>query len=108
MKNLFKNIPEENRKAKVIHVRVSLADAETITASATARNLNVCDFVRRAALGRRADVRFETEIVLQLRDLIKAIRISHAALLDEKIPLYELAWGLVIDEALCAMRRISK
>ena len=108
MKNLFKNISEENRKTKVIHVRVTLADAETITASATARNLNVCDFMRRAALGRRADIRFETEIVLQLRDLIKAIRILHAALVNEGIHLPESAWGLVIDEALCAMRRISK
>lgn len=108
MKNLFKNISEENRKTKVIHVRVTLADAETITASAAARNLNVCDFVRRAALGRRADVRFETEIVLKLIDVVKAIRILHGAMVAEGIPSDEPAWGLVIDEALCAMRRISK
>ena len=108
MKNLFKNIAEEDRKAKVIHVRVSFADAETITASAMARNLNVCDFMRRAALGRRAEVRFETEIVLQLRDLIKSIRLLHAALVDRGIPPPELAWGLVVDEALSAMQRISK
>ena len=107
MKNLFKKIPEENRKAKIIHVRVSSADAEIISASAKARNLNVCDFMRRSALGRRADVRFETEIVLQLKDIIQAIRILHFALVERGIPPHEEAWGLVIDEALSAMRHIS-
>ncbi|MFI4939884.1 MAG: plasmid mobilization protein, partial [Burkholderiales bacterium] len=74
MKSHFKKIPEESRKAKFIHVRVSAADAEIIAAFAAERNLNVCEFMRRAALGRRADVRFETEIVLQLKGIVQTIR----------------------------------
>lgn len=107
MKNLFKKIPEENRKAKFIHVRISSTDAEIISAYAKARNLSVCDFMRRAALGRRADVRFETEIVLQLKDIIQAIRVLHTFMVERGVPPNEEAWGLVIDEALSAMRRIS-
>ena len=108
MKNLFKKVLEENRKAKFIHVRVSGADAEIIAASAKERNLNVCEFMRRAALGRRADVRFETEIVLQLKDIIQAIRILHSFFLELGISPDEETLGLVVDEALSAMKRICK
>lgn len=108
MTKLFTTVSEKDRKIKVIHFRVSANDAEIITASAKARNLSEGDFIRRAALGRRADVRYETHIIWELRAVIKAICTLHAAVVDRGILPPESEWGPVIDEAVTAMQRISK
>ena len=81
---------------------------EKIRHSANIRNLSVAEFIRRAALGRKADVRYETEIVLQLSDVVRAIRAIHKAMVEHKIVPPEEIWGPVMDSAEAAMLRISK
>ena len=108
MAKLFKKLPASEKKTIRYEILLSVKDAESIRTSAHIRNLSVADFIRRCALGRRADVKFDTEIVLILRDVVQSIRQLNATFTSEKVipPKHEL--GLLIDEALAAMLRISK
>ncbi|NOU26250.1 MAG: hypothetical protein HOO90_12065, partial [Methylotenera sp.] len=85
MSKLFKKMPIEKRKISRIEIRLTAIDAATISASAEARNLTMSDFMRRAALGRRADVYFETEIVVSLREVAQSIQAIHAAFVKHGI-----------------------
>lgn len=108
MSKLFKKTPVTKKKSVRFEIRLSEEDAEIIRTSAHIRNLSVADFMRRASLGRRADVNYETEIVLTLRDVVQSIRLLHSALINEGIVPPQDVWKLLIDEALAAMLRISK
>lgn len=70
--------------------------------------MDVSDFMRRAALGRKADVDYETEIVLALSDITRVIRGFHAALVERGITPPEDELRPVILEARAAILRISK
>lgn len=67
----------------------------------------MAELIRRAALGRKADVSYETEIVLQLSDVVRAIRAIHKAMVDMQIKPPEEIWGPIMDELLAAMLRID-
>lgn len=107
-KKLFKQVSDAERKDDPILVRLSKADAEAIRHSAAIRQLSVSEFIRRAALGRKADVDYETEIVLVLSAVTRAIRGMHAALVERGISPPEEEWRPVIVEARAAILRISK
>ncbi|AMR80271.1 hypothetical protein A2G96_09580 [Cupriavidus nantongensis] len=66
------------------------------------------EFIRRAALGRKADVDFETEIVLALSDITRAVRALHADMVERGITPPEAELLPLILEARAAMLRISK
>lgn len=104
---LFKPVSDEKRKDTSILVRMSKVEAEKIRHSAGIRNLSVSEFIRRAALGRRADVQYETQIVLQLSDVVRAIRAIHKSMLEMKIEPPEEIWSPIMDEAMEAMLRIG-
>lgn len=108
MSKLFKKMPQSERKAVRIEVRMSSKDADTIRTSAHIRNLCVGDFIRRAALGYRADVKYETEIILYLREVVQSIRRLHATYADQGIQIPKDEFGFLIDKALSAMQRISR
>ncbi len=108
MTKLFKKMSDSEKKLERIEIRLSTKDAKTIRASAFMRNLTVADFIRRAALGRRADVGFEVEIVLALSDVVKSIRQLNAAFIAHGFPPPREELGGVLDAALAAMLGISK
>lgn len=109
MAKLFRVVPENDRKSKIFPVRLTIEEFETIRFSAMARNLSVAEFVRRAALGRKADLRYETEIILTLREVIQTIRRMHADLVEKKIRPSEMDdWLPVIKQSIAAILRISK
>jgi uncharacterized protein (DUF1778 family) len=106
MTKLFqKKEPSELRSVRY-PILLTEAEAETIRHSASIRNMSVAEFMRRAALGRKADVSYETKIVLQLSDVVRAIRAIHKGMLELQIAPPEEIWGPLIDEAIAAMRRI--
>lgn len=105
--SFFKTIPDDVRKDTSILVRMSKSEAEEIRYSASIRNMSVAEFMRRAALGRKADVNYETQIVLQLSDVVRAIRSVHKSMLELKITPPEEVWLPIMDEALAAMLRIG-
>lgn len=106
MSDLFKKKPLGQRRMIRYEILLSQGEAEEIRSLARIRNLSMADYMRRAALGRRADTRFETETVLALREVVQSIRQLCAAQAKERIsPSDEL--GTLIDKALAAMLRIS-
>jgi len=104
----FKKKPEAEKRKIRYEILLSQKEAEEIRTYARIRNLSVADFMRRAALGRRADVRYETETVLCLREIVQSIRQLHATFAAKDIPLPKDQLGTLIDQALAAMLRISK
>lgn len=108
MSKLFQVLPAEKKKSLRYEIRLTEIEAEEIRASALARNLSVADFMRRAALGRRADNKFETETVLALLQVVISIRAWHEVFVDHGITPPQDALGEIVDAALAAMLRIEK
>lgn len=108
MSKLFKKMPIEERKIFRCEIRLTAVDAATISASARMRNLSVCEYMRRTALGRRADVCYESQMVLALTDVVEAFKMLHAAVTEHRILPTDHEWDPVIEEAVVAMQRISK
>ena len=108
MKKLFKILPDDAVKTKTLHIRILVSDSEIITDLAKARNLSVCEYMRRTALGRRTDVRYETQMVLALADVVEAFKILHATVVEYGCQPVNQEWDHVLDEAVSAMQRISK
>jgi len=79
---LFEVVLDEVRKSAAVLVRFSAHDLSTIRESARVHNLSTSEFLRRAGLGRRADVDHESRMVLALSDSTRAIRALHASMLD--------------------------
>ena len=107
MSKLFKKMPIEARKIFRCEIRLTATDATTISASAEARNLSMSDFMRRAALGRRADVHFETEIVVSLREVVQSIQALHAAFVRQGAPPPEAKIAELLDLARDAMLQLQ-
>lgn len=74
MNKLFKAIPSDELRSVRFAIRATEAEAADIRQAASIRNLSVADYIRRAALGRKADVRIETDIILGLGNCVQAIR----------------------------------
>jgi len=108
MSKLFKKLPDAEKRTTRYEILLTPKEAESIRTFAKIRNLSVADFMRRAALGRRADVRYETETVLALREIVQAIRQLHTNFAAQEIPISKEQMGMLIDVALEAMLRISK
>ena len=107
MSKLFKKMPIEAKKISRFEIRLTAIDAATISASAEMRNLSISDFMRRAALGRRADVHFETEIVVALREVAQAIQAMHAAYVRQGAPPPDTIIGELLDLARDAMLQLK-
>jgi uncharacterized protein (DUF1778 family) len=107
-KKLFEPVKDEDRKDSAILVRVTKNDAEAIRYEARIRQLSTCEFMRRAALGRKTDVEFETEIVLELSGITRAVRRLHAAIVETGVAPAEEEWRPLFDQAIAAMKRIGK
>ena len=107
MSKLFKKIVAEERKSIRVECRLTVADAATISASAEMRNISVSDFMRRAALGRRADVHFETEIVVAMREVVQSIQALHATFVKQCIPPPEEKIAELLDTARDAMLQLQ-
>lgn len=90
-------------------IRLTAKEADKIKFSALARNLSVAGFIRRTALGRNADLRYETEIVLQLLSILHAIQKIRIDLVNKKMLPSEIEeWSPIIEQATTAITRITK
>lgn len=89
-------------------LRLTREEDQLIRDAAGLRQLDVSEFIRRAALGRKADVRVEVEIVLMLIEVVKEMRELHTAVVATGALPPESQWQPVIDQAVSAMLRIQK
>jgi hypothetical protein len=74
MEKLFASKAAGEAKRGDLHVRLSVADYERIVNDADARQLSLSDHVRRTMLGKKSDLRYESEIVLALNRLVASVR----------------------------------
>lgn len=110
-KKLFKSLPDGEKMSSSILVRLLKTDAETIRSAANDRQLSVSEFMRRAALGRRADVNYEVDLVLALLKLdrtINEIGLLHKAMIERGITPPVDDWRPVKNEIRMAVVRISQ
>lgn len=100
----------DRSKIKSIVCRVPVTEDEAILIkdAANIRNLSVAEYFRRTALGRKADVKYETEIVTMLGTLVKTFREIHTVLVETNRPMDEYEFNKAVNEAKCAMLRITK
>lgn len=109
MTKLFKTKPAHEKRTIRYPILLTEKEAETIRHAAFIRNLSVADFIRRAALGRKADVKFETEIVLALCNLVDEIKRMHAGITKNmKVPAEFVEWRVVIHAAQEAIAKINE
>ena len=108
MTTLFKKKDDADGHSVRREVRLTLEEDQLIRDAAALRQLNVSEFIRRAALGRKADVRFEIDIVLMLIEVVKSIRELHSAVVATGALPPEEQWQPVISQAVAAMLRIEK
>ena len=108
MTKLFKTKPAHEKRTIRYPILLTEQEAETIRHSALIRNLSVADFIRRAALGRKADVKFETQIVLALCSLVNEIKNMHSSIAKNmKMPAEFVEWRVVIHAAQEAISKIN-
>ena len=109
MTKLFKTKPAHEKRIIRYPILLTEQEAETIRHAALIRNLSVADFIRRAALGRKADVKFETQIVLALCSLVNEIKNMHAGIAKNmKLPAEFVEWRVVIRAAQEAIAKINE
>jgi len=108
MYKLFQKKPAEEVRTIRYPLLLTQAEAKTIRHSAEIKNMSVAEFIRSAALRRKTDVDYETRIVLQLSDVVRLIRDIHKGMVETQIEPPKEIWPLLMDEAMDAMKRISK
>ena len=108
MVKLFQQKDETSTRSVRRELRLTKEEDRQIRDAAALRQIDVSDLIRRAALGRKADVRVEVEIILMLIEVVKEIRELHATVLATGALPPESQWQPVIDQAVAAMLRIEK
>lgn len=103
----FQKKPDAEKRSVQMLVRWTPDEAQKVRHSAGIRQMDVAEFIRRAALGRKADVDHETEAVLALGAITREVRALHAALVKLGITPPEEALLPVILEARQAILKIS-
>ena len=108
---LFKSLPDGERMETAILVRMLKSDAETIRRAAKDRQLSVSEYMRRTALGRRADVNYEVDLVLALLQLSRTINTigeRHKEMIAQGITPPVDDWRPVKNEIRQAVVRIAQ
>jgi len=108
MSALFKRKESSLLKSSRMEIRVTELEAEKIRSSASSRQLDVSTFIRRAALGRKANVDYETETVIALMRISRSLRELHTVLVEQGIPPMKEDIRPIVTNAINAMLRISK
>ncbi|WP_247391718.1 plasmid mobilization protein [Ralstonia pseudosolanacearum] len=107
-KSHFQKKPDAEKRTVPTLIRWTEDEVQKVRHSASIRQMDVAEFIRRAALGRKADVDFETEIVLALSDITRSVRALHAAMVERGIVPPEADLLPLILDARAAILRISK
>lgn len=105
----FKIKPKEEVRSVKTLMCWTPAEAAQINKNVEIRKTTFAEFVRRAALNRKPpDVDYWTDIVLQLSDMTRALRLFHTAMTAEGIKPPEEEMLSLIREARAAMLRIER
>lgn len=108
MTKLFKKIDDAERRTVNYKIMLTEKESAEIANAAKIRNLSIAAYFRRVALGRRADIHYETEQVLVLREVVMALRELYAYQVAHGMQPPKEAWRPVITEAIAAIKRVSR
>ena len=108
MSKLCKPVSDAERRTPIIKFRVSAAEKLDIEKQAKIRNLTVSDYVRRAVFHRRADVRIETEMILEIRAAGAEIKALHATYKASGNPPPENLSAPVLQNAILAIQSLGR
>ena len=111
MTELFKKKPESDLRSIRYPILLNEKEAEKIRKSAKDRQLSMAEFIRRAALGRKAPVNYDVELVLTLRELVRAINSIgelHKAMIERGITPPVDDWRPVKMDIRLAVERIAQ
>jgi uncharacterized protein (DUF1778 family) len=108
MVKLFQKKDEASARSVRRELRLTQEEDQQIRDAASLRQLDISEYIRRAALGRKADVRIEVEAILMLIEVVKDIRELHAVVVATGALPPEAQWQPVIEQAVAAMLRIEK
>lgn len=107
-KQLFTKKADEDKASISTLVKWTPSDIEKVRNSAALRKMPVVEFIRRAALGRKADVDIDTDIILSLSDLTRSIRELHSRMVSHNAVPPEDELKEIINLARAEIQRISK
>jgi hypothetical protein len=108
MTALFRKKASDQLASSRRQLSVTQDEAVQIRRSAHVRTLTMSEFIRRAALGRKAEVDYVTDTVLQLSDVVRAIRQAHKSMVERNITPPEEVWSPIMDGAMHAILRVGK
>ncbi|MBK4737306.1 plasmid mobilization protein [Noviherbaspirillum pedocola] len=91
-----------------LQIRLTQKESEEIKKSSEIRNPDFTEFGRRAALNRKAEVRTENKIVLEIRALTHRMHETHRELVSRNLEPFKDDFRSLLPEATEAMKRISK
>ncbi|WP_454734301.1 plasmid mobilization protein [Cupriavidus pauculus] len=104
----FQKKPDAEKRSVQMVVRWTPDEAQKVRHSAGIRHMDVAEFIRRAALGRKADVDYETEVVLALSAITREVRALHAAMVEHGLKPPEAELLPLILEARQAILRVAE
>ena len=87
----------------IIKFRVTREDEREIQSRAGKASLTVSDYVRRCAIGRRVDTRYDVDAILALREIVSEIRALRA---DSRTALPDDEVRAALQSAVAAMERV--
>ena len=93
-----------------LKVRLTKKEDAQIVKSASVRKVTVTEFMRSAALGRKAYADYNADAVMALRDVIEEMRVTCRWIVEHGITPAQLESVLqpIVDNAITAMTRISR
>ena len=91
-----------------IPVLFTAKEGQKVRNKARIRNLHVSEYMRRVALGRRADVQMETHAILALHHVIQELRTLNKGLVEQGVNPVASEMLALIREAGAAIKRIEK
>jgi uncharacterized protein (DUF1778 family) len=104
----FQPKSDAERRVRRLVIRLTNDEHETIAESAAIRALDVSGFVRRAALGKKADVQYEYKLIYEMRELGEVLHDIHKSILDTGNAPPEEIMREALFSIVGAMNRISK
>lgn len=110
MKNLFtKKDPSDLRSVR-FPILLTKKEAEQIRQRASARNMNMSEYIRHTSLRRGAkdDFSYEKGIISTLRLLSGSVTEMTRKMKESGVATPEEEWSLVLDEAIAVIRQITK
>lgn len=108
MGKFFKPVSDRQRRDTIMSVRMTSEEKQKIVEQAKIRNLTASNYLLRCGLKRRADVKIETEMILEVRAAVAEIKALHAMYMASGNPPPENLLAPVLQNAILAIQSLGR